>query len=107
MEQHIPSPRIRRTRRQIRDLLAEFSQADCTVKEFCSAHHIKPATFHKWQARFKNARRPAGKAIAKKNRRGFSELQVVSSLPHALFAEVSGIRIYQPVTAAYLKELLA
>jgi len=35
-------------------------------------------------------------------------LQITSSFSGiALFAEVKGIRIYQPVTAAYLKELLA
>jgi hypothetical protein len=40
---------------------------------------------------------------------GFTRLQINPSLPvtnQGLFAEVGSIKIYQPVAAAYLKELL-
>jgi hypothetical protein len=37
---------------------------------------------------------------------GFAKVVIRSSLPGTLFAEVNGIRLYQPVHAAFLKELL-
>jgi hypothetical protein len=38
---------------------------------------------------------------------GFASVKVVDvSLPPSLFAEVNGIRIYQPVSAAFLKALV-
>lgn len=37
---------------------------------------------------------------------GFAEVMVRSTLAGTLFAEVNGIRIYQPVNASFLKELL-
>jgi|SRR5882672_1550473 len=102
MEQFTPSsPRIRRTRQQIQDLLAEFSKTGCTVKEFCLIHHISQGAFHKWQSRLKS------KPAQKHKQQGFAEVQVGSFSSGALFAEVNGIRIYQPVMASYLKELLA
>jgi len=102
MEQLIkPSLRRRRSHQQIRNLLTEFGKADLTVKEFCLLQHISPGTFHKWQARLKDKEAPQN------NRPAFTEVQVSSSSSGALFAEVSGIRIYQPVTASYLKELLS
>ncbi len=40
----------RRSQQEIDSLLLKFSESGVTVKHFCSEHHIKPATFHKWQA---------------------------------------------------------
>jgi hypothetical protein len=60
-------------------------------------HNIGKATFHKWQSRYKSKTGKQAEAA------GFATLQVSSSI--ALFAEVKGIKIYQPVNAAYLKEL--
>jgi hypothetical protein len=97
-----PSRRSRKTRQQIQDLLAEFSKSDCTVKEFCLLHHISQGTFHKWQSRHKNK---TGKQVEPAS---FAALQITSSIAStnvALFAEVKEIKIYQPVAAAYLKEL--
>ena len=87
--------RTRRSQAEILRLLSEFSKANVSVKEFCITHNISKASFHKWQSRHKR----------KEPMRGFVPLEVRSSV--ALFAEVKGIKIYQPVTAAYLKELLA
>lgn len=94
------SVRTRRTHQQIRELLAEFSTTGCTVKEFCAAHQISKATFHKWQSgsKVKSTGGP---------RAGFAKVVVNSSSANALFAEVNGIRFYQPVSASYLKELIA
>lgn len=92
-------PRPRRTRQQIRELLDEYEKAGCTVKEFCRIHGINQGNFHKWKSRSKEA--PKDKLP------GFTKLQVIPSTADRLFAEVNGIRFYQPVSAAYLKELLA
>ena len=42
--------RTRRTRRQIDQLLVEFSKAGCTVKEFCVPRQISKAAFHRLQS---------------------------------------------------------
>jgi transposase-like protein len=90
----------RKTREQIADILKKFSDSNCTVKQFCEDHQIVPGTLHKWRSRVK------GKSLKKETKAGFAQIQVNSSLS-SLFAKVKGIRIYQPVSAAYLKELLA
>jgi hypothetical protein len=101
MEQQINSiRRNRRTKEQIRDLLAEFRKTDITVKQFCQTHRISTGTFHKWKSGFKN------KPFKKEGDSGFAPVVIGSSSPD-LFAEIKGIRLYQPVSAAYLKELLA
>ena len=72
-----------------------------SVKEFCSEHSIHPATFHKWQGRYKTDAKKQKKALS-----GFAALKISEPpLSSCLFAEVKGIKIYQPVAASYLKEL--
>jgi hypothetical protein len=95
------SPRQRRSQEAIRNLLNEFENAGVSVNEFCNTHRISRAAFYKWQSRHKSKKqgnRPAG----------FANLHIIPSTSpmHALFAEVKGIKIYQPVSAAYLNELL-
>lgn len=92
--------RTRKTQNEIADLLEKFSQSDCTVKQFCEDYQIVPGTFHKWQSRVKE------KSLNKDTKAGFAQI-LVNSLSGSLFAEVKGVRIYQPVSASYLKELLA
>jgi len=103
VEQNKPI-RHRRSRQEVQDLLDLFAKSNSGVKDFCKQHNISAANFHKWKSRYKS--RPDGKGKTS----GFATLDVVSSL-HAtvpgLFAEVKGIRIYQPVSASFLKELLA
>lgn len=104
MEQVISDrpPRIRRNNEQICYLLSEFEKAGVSVKEFCTMHNISKATFHKWQSRYKP------KQADSTNLNGFADLHIIPSAGQtSLFAEVNGIRIYQPVAAAYLKELLS
>jgi hypothetical protein len=88
----------RRSRQEIESLIAKFGKGTMTVKQFCADHNIKPATFHKWQARRKK------KSYARPAEPGFAEIKLQSSLP-GLFAEVNGIRIYRQVPASFLKEL--
>lgn len=97
-----PSPRSRRTHQQIQDLLTEFSRSGCTVNEFCLEHHLHTAAFYKWQTRYKN------NSLQKDKRPGFAAIAVTPSPDinnGKLFAEIKGIKIYQPVAASYLKEL--
>lgn len=93
------SARHRRSKQQIQHLLNLFAKSNSRVKDFCKEHNISPANFHKWKSRYKS------NLAGKKNASGFARMDIVS-LP-GLFAEVNGIRIYQPVSAAYLKELVA
>jgi hypothetical protein len=100
MEQQIKAlPRTRRTSQQINDLLTEFDNSGCTVKEFCLLHGMSAGAFHKWQSRYKSI------SDQKDPSPGFAEVMVRTS-SGALFAEVNGIRLYQPVHASFLKELL-
>ena len=99
-QQNTLSPRSRRTRAQRESLLAEFSKSNVSVKQFCQAHCINTGTFHKWQARDKS------RVLPEADNPGFASVSVESRSP-GLSAEVKGIRLYQPVSAMFLKELLA
>lgn len=100
MEQEL-AKRPRRTSQQIKLLLKEFTQANLSTKEFCILHALSEAAFYKWRSRYADG--PSA------NKNTFIQLKSSSVLagPSALFAEVKGIRLYQPVSACYLKELLA
>jgi len=101
MEQPVgPKVRIRRTQQQIDDLISQYEEGGYGVKEFCEMTGLNPANFHKWLSR----RKVTG--LNDRASSGFSKLVVQTSLTDHLFAEVSGIRLYQPVSAAYLKELV-
>jgi hypothetical protein len=77
-------------------LLQEQRQSGQSIKSFCAALGIAEGTFHNWKHRYeaKESARP-----------GFATVQIIPE--PGLFAMVGGIKIYQPVPAAYLKELLA
>ena len=67
-------------------------------------HYISTGNFHKWKSRYKDD------PVGKKKRPGFATFDIVSLSQAAspgLFAEVGRIKIYQPVSASFLKELLA
>ena len=104
MEQSITKPRkTRRTHSEILVLLDEFENSNIGIPEFCSTHDICKATFHKWCSRYK------GKPGKQVEPNGFSTLKITTENncdTAILFAEVRGIKIYQPVTASYLKELV-
>lgn len=91
--------RPRRTSVEIKLLLGEFKHSDMDAGEFCKAHGITEGVFYKWKARYLN------KPSAKQNE--FITLQPAMITDAVLFAEVKGIKLYQAVTASYLKELLA
>jgi len=93
------SRRPRRNSQEISALLAKYNSSGLSVSEFCERHQIHKSNFQKWVSRSKQ------KSKKKKIRRSaFAKVQVTAP-ENMLFAEVNGIRIYQPVAAAYLKEL--
>lgn len=75
-------------------LLQEQSQSGQSIKSFCASHGIAEGTFHNWKHRYGGEVDP---------RPGFAAVQLIAE--PGLFAIVGGIKIYQPVSAAYLKEL--
>lgn len=91
--------RVRKTEQEILDLLSAFHKSDMNIKAFCQSQQISTASFHHWSKKFRNS------AGTKNKRPGFSTLQIATTA--VLFAEVGGIKLYQPVSAAYLKELLS
>lgn len=103
MEQSKAKPRKkRRTNSEILVLLDEFDNSNTSIPEFCVTHDICKATFHKWCSRYKP------KPGKQEERNGFTTLKITtekSSGTAILFAEVKGIKIYQPVIASFLKEL--
>ena len=99
MEQ-LQSRRSRKTPLEIKNLLEEYTQAGISAKEFCRMHAITEARFYKWRTRH------GDKSTEKQN--AFVMLQESSTITReaSLFAEVNAIKIYRPVAASYLKELL-
>jgi transposase-like protein len=100
------SPRRQRNEQDIFNMMEEYERSEgLSVRDFCELHDISDGTFYNWQKRY----RQRNEAAAPK---GFLQVEVVAaSVPApdnpsgALFAEVKGIRLYQPVTADYLKAL--
>jgi hypothetical protein len=88
--------RIFRTREQIDELLKLYATSGLSIKSFCAINHIPTGSFHNWQKRF----------VSKPASCGFATVKVAPLPAAMLFAEVNGVKLYQPVSAAYLKELL-
>ncbi|TDH18056.1 hypothetical protein EXU57_24600 [Segetibacter sp. 3557_3] len=103
MEQSIMKRRVkRRTVGEIKLLLEAFATSGLSIQSFCDQHIIGKSTFHKWQSRYSNKQ---DQSISK----AFAHREIVTTcVQHSatLFAEVKGIKVYQAVTAAYLRELL-
>lgn len=78
-------------------LLQEQIQSGQNIKSFCAGRDISEGSFHNWKQRY-----GAGGTVPSA---GFATLQLTAD--PGLFAMVGVIRIYQPVSAAYLKELLS
>ncbi|WPV67108.1 IS66 family insertion sequence element accessory protein TnpA [Chitinophaga sp. LS1] len=89
---------------EIITMLDQFDRDNVSLKEFCADKGISQATFFNWRKRY------LSRSV---NNSSFIEL--ITSAPNAevplstggIFAEFRGIRIYQPVSAAYLKALIS
>jgi hypothetical protein len=94
-----------RTKEDMFGLIAKHNKSTTTVKEFCQLHNLTQGVFYYWQKKYHLENNEPG------SQGGFVELQVEDpqhfGAPHGLFAEVRGIRLYQMVSAAYLKELVS
>jgi hypothetical protein len=90
---------------QIISLLDQFDKGNVSLKKFCSDHGISEATMYNWRKRF----------LDRKVNKGGNFIEIIQTKPDVeipdstggLFAEVQGISIYQPVSAAYLKALIS
>ena len=114
-----PNPVERYSPEQKQYLLAEFKESGLSVRDFCQLHNIADGTFRKWQMRQRRKQLKLQEQQLEKSRdangraagqAGFAEVQIMepsSPMPESLvlFAEVSIIKIYQPVSASYLKDL--
>jgi len=92
--------KVFRSKQEIERLLQEWKKSGQSVKSFCAGLHISEGTFYHWKEKYAK-----GNVATKKA--GFAPIEIVASARTGLFAEVGSIKIYQPVSAAYLKELLA
>lgn len=95
--------RVFRSEEAILNILAEYKKSKLSIKEFCIENNIASATFHTWKNKY------SGRSVKPVKQAGFAALEITTTpaVVEPLFAAVNGIKIYQWVTAAYLKELLA
>jgi hypothetical protein len=90
--------RVFRKKSTILSLLQEQQQSGLSIQAFCVRHSIPSGSFHNWKRRYSpDDRRIAGQS--------FTPLQIQPAASQQLFAEVGCIKLYQPVSAGYLKEL--
>jgi len=94
------TPKVRRFRGKVEilRLLQEYSKSGQNIKNFCALRNISQGTFHRWKLKYSETD-PISDPV------GFAPLQIIPE--PGLFAAVGTIRIYQPVSAAYLKELVS
>ena len=99
MEVEVAKPSgVQRSKEEIVSILEECRKSKLNVKEFVKTKGIHEATFYNWRNKY-GIKPP-------KERSGFTTIKLnPSPVTHTttLFAEVSGIKIYQPVSASFLK----
>lgn len=83
-----------RSKTEILELLEQQQQSGLTIQAFCKEQSIPSGSFHNWKKKI---------STVNKESSAFAPVQISSSV--TLFAEVNGIKIYQPVSAGFLKEL--
>ncbi len=88
-----------RSQSEILELLKEQQQSGISVRAFCAERIIPEGSFHNWKKRYIAADEAA-------DRKGFAQVELAAAAA-SVFAEVNGIKLYQPVSAAYLKELVS
>ena len=95
--------RVFRSKETILNILPEYKKSKLCIIKFCIENNIASATFHTWKKKY------SGRSVKPVKQAGFAALEITAPRASAesLFDAVNGIKIYQWVTAAYLKELLA
>lgn len=92
-----------RSKAQMLDLLNEYDKTKgMTIKDFCRLHQINEGSFYSARKRHRSG------GTTKKHSAGFVAIAGPASKASdsCLFAEVNGIRLYQVVSADYLKALV-
>jgi hypothetical protein len=96
-------PNLRRSKAQLLDLVKEYDKnPGLTIKAFCKLHQISEGSFYNARSRY------LAKGASKQKPSGFIALSttVLKEPAGNLFAEVNGIKLFQPVPADYLKALV-
>jgi len=86
-------------------LLAAYKSSAMSVKDFCGLHGISQAGYYYWQKKYN-----AGSQKTAASESGFTLLKAgprLLSPGPVLFAECRGIKLYQQVSADFLKELIS
>lgn len=94
----------RRRKKQVLDLLDKYENTPgMSVRAFCKLHQTSEGAFYSARKRY----RGSDASLPKKS--GFVALAqpALKESTGNLFAEVKGIRLYQVVSAEYLKALIA
>lgn len=87
-----------RSKSMIEEQLRSQALSGLSIKSYCAQQGIPTGTFHNWKKRYEQAEQVSAT-------KGFDPAYVSADKVDGLFAEVNGIRLYQPVSAGYLKEL--
>jgi len=86
-------------------LISEQAASEQSVKSFCIQHGIRPGSWFYWQKKYQQ--RNVEPNI---DNDSFTLLQVrpdiIPSHEVGLFAEYKGMKLYRPVPASFLKELI-
>jgi hypothetical protein len=96
-ESKVKTVRKFRSKTAILKILQDQVDSGQNIKTYCASHGIAGGTFHRWKQKYW--------AAGDVSRSGFSPVQIIPE--PGLFAMVGNIRIYQPVSAAYLKDLIS
>ena len=86
-----------RSRAEKLELISQQELSGLSVKAFCRSNSLSESSFNNWMRRYKN------KGVRTEG--SFAVVYVQMTPGVALFAEIRGIKIYQPVSTGFLKEL--
>lgn len=82
---------------EILALLGQQQQSGISVRAFCKLNQLSESSFNNWVSRHKKE--------SVQPEESFATVHIQPASAGALFAEIGGIKIYQPVSAGFLKEL--
>jgi len=95
--------RPRRKHAEMESFLKQFEKSTgLSVKDFCREHNLAENSFYSFRKRYRQRSSKEPTSVGR-----FITLEATGPMAASdrLFAEVKGIKLYQPVTAEYLKLL--
>ncbi len=81
------------------DLLRGQPRSGLSIQAFCEQHSIPAGSFHNWKRKY------GPLPDSEPSEPSFTPLRIKADTFQQLFAEVGNMKLYQPVSAEYLKEL--